>query len=187
MATVSRAFDFAVSLVLLVLASPLFLLVAVLIKLDSPGPVFFLQERVGRRWSRFKMLKFRKMHHRPDATGPCITSRYDPRVTQVGSWLERTKLDELPQLINVLRGHMSLVGPRPPLPSEVDHYEWLFRKRLSIKPGITCLWQVSGRNQLSFREWMELDWRYVTNWSLWLDLKILLRTIPVVLGRRGAS
>jgi lipopolysaccharide/colanic/teichoic acid biosynthesis glycosyltransferase len=101
--------------------------------------------------------------------------------------LRNTSIDELPQLLNVLRGEMSLVGPRPPLPSEVDQYEWLFRKRLSIKPGITCLWQISGRNQISFRQWMELDHQYVDNWSVWLDAKILLRTIPAVLSLKGAS
>jgi lipopolysaccharide/colanic/teichoic acid biosynthesis glycosyltransferase len=119
--------------------------------------------------------------------GPVFKVRHDPRVTPVGRFIRRTSIDELPQLFNVLGGSMSLVGPRPPLPSEVEQYEWLFQRRLSIKPGITCLWQVSGRNEVSFRDWMELDRQYVTNWSFWLDLKILLRTIPVVLGGRGAS
>lgn len=193
-----RLMDVTISLVGLALLSPLWLVVAMAIKLTSPGPVFFVQKRVGMNKRTFNLYKFRSMcvdaeERRQALTdlnevdGPVFKMKSDPRVTPVGRIIRKTSIDELPQLINVLRGHMSLVGPRPPLPSEVDHYEWLFRKRLSIKPGITCLWQVSGRNQLSFREWMELDWRYVTNWSLWLDLKILLRTIPVVLGRRGAS
>jgi lipopolysaccharide/colanic/teichoic acid biosynthesis glycosyltransferase len=119
--------------------------------------------------------------------GPAFKIKKDPRITPVGRLLRKTSIDELPQLINVLRGDMSLVGPRPPLPAEVEKYEWLYRKRLSIKPGLTCLWQVGGRNQLSFKRWMELDRDYIENWSLWLDFKILLKTIPVVLLQRGAS
>jgi lipopolysaccharide/colanic/teichoic acid biosynthesis glycosyltransferase len=110
----------------------------------------------------------------------------DPRVTPLGHWLRATSIDELPQLFNVLRGQMSLVGPRPPLMDEVERYEWLYRKRLSIKPGVTCFWQVSGRNDVSFRQWMELDRTYVDHWSLWLDLKILAMTVPAVLFRKGA-
>jgi len=119
--------------------------------------------------------------------GPVFKMRSDPRVTTLGWFLRRTSLDELPQLLNVLRGDMALVGPRPPLPEEVSHYRRWQRRRLSMKPGITCLWQVSGRNTVDFEEWMRLDLRYIDSWSLWLDLKILLRTIPAVLSGRGAS
>ena len=118
--------------------------------------------------------------------GPVFKIANDPRITRLGRFIRRTSIDELPQLINVLKGDMSLVGPRPPLPSEVDQYEWINRKRISVMPGITCLWQISGRNEVSFQEWMELDRQYIENWSLWLDLKILVKTIPVVLLGRGA-
>ena len=118
--------------------------------------------------------------------GPVFKIANDPRITRVGRFIRRTSIDELPQIVNVLKGDMSLVGPRPPLASEVDQYAWLNRKRISIMPGITCLWQISGRNEVSFQEWMELDRRYIETWSLWLDVKILLKTIPVVLLGRGA-
>lgn len=193
-----RMLDAAGSAILLACLSPLLLAVALAIKLTSPGPVLFVQKRVGMNRRSFNLYKFRSMYvdaekrrqglaHLNEMDGPVFKIANDPRVTPVGRFIRRTSIDELPQLINVLTGRMSLVGPRPPLADEVDQYEWLFRKRLSIKPGITCLWQVSGRNQLSFREWMELDRRYVSNWSLWLDVKILLMTIPAVLGGRGAS
>ena len=146
---------------------------------------------------RFRLLKFRSMvvdaeerkkelAHLNEMDGPTFKIRRDPRMTRVGSIMRKFSVDELPQLINVLKGEMSLVGPRPPLSSEVDLYDWSDRRRLSIKPGITCLWQVSGRNQLSFEEWMVLDRKYIDSWSVWLDLKILLRTIPVVLTGKGA-
>jgi lipopolysaccharide/colanic/teichoic acid biosynthesis glycosyltransferase len=118
--------------------------------------------------------------------GPVFKIANDPRITRVGRFIRRTSIDELPQLLNVLKGDMSLVGPRPPLPSEVDRYQWLDRKRISVMPGITCLWQISGRNDLSFEQWMEMDRQYIEKWSLWLDLKILVKTIPVVVLRRGA-
>jgi len=193
-----RVLDVAGAAVLLTVLSPVLLAVALAIKLTSAGPVLFVQKRVGMNRRTFSLYKFRSMYvdaekrrqelaHLNEMDGPVFKIANDPRVTPVGRVIRRTSIDELPQLVNVLTGRMSLVGPRPPLPEEVDQYEWLFRKRLSIKPGITCLWQVSGRNQLSFREWMELDRRYVTSWSLWLDVKILLRTIPAVFGGRGAS
>ena len=195
---IKRLTDLIASALLLVLLSPLLLLTAAAVKFTSPGPVFFGQERIGMNKRRFRLLKFRSMAvdaeerrkelaHLNEMDGPTFKIRNDPRVTRVGSILRRLSIDELPQLINVLKGEMSLVGPRPPLLSEVDLYDWSDRRRLSIKPGITCLWQVSGRNQLSFEEWMVLDRRYIDNWSVWLDLKILLKTIPVVLSGKGAS
>jgi lipopolysaccharide/colanic/teichoic acid biosynthesis glycosyltransferase len=158
---VKRLIDLAVSATLLVLLGPAMLLVAAFIKLDSRGPVHEME-------------------------GPVFKIANDPRITRVGRFIRRTSIDELPQLVNVLKGDMSLVGPRPPLPSEVDQYEWVNRRRISVMPGITCIWQVSGRNDLSFHEWMELDRQYIATWSLWLDLKILARTIPVVLFGKGA-
>lgn len=192
-----RVLDVVVSFLLLLLLSPLLLTVAIGTKLTSPGPVLFAQERVGMNRRRFRMLKFRSMYvdaeqrlgevaHLNEMDGPVFKVRNDPRVTPLGRWLRATSVDELPQLFNVLQSEMSLVGPRPPLPEEVDRYEWLYRKRLSIKPGVTCYWQISGRNDVSFRRWMELDRTYVDNWSLWLDLKILLMTVPAVLFRKGA-
>ncbi len=192
-----RVLDVVISIVLLVLLSPLLLAAAIGIRLTSPGPVLFAQERVGMNRRRFRMYKFRSMYvdaerrraevaHLNEMDGPVFKITNDPRVTPLGRWLRATSVDELPQLFNVLRGHMSLVGPRPPLMDEVKHYEWLYRKRLSIKPGVTCYWQISGRNDVSFRQWMELDRTYIENWSLWLDLKILALTVPAVLFRKGA-
>ena len=194
---VKRLTDFFGSALLLILLSPLLLVTAVLVKFSSSGPVFFGQERIGMNKRRFRLLKFRSMVvdaenrkkelvHLNEMDGPTFKIRKDPRVTQIGSILRKLSIDELPQLINVFKGEMSLVGPRPPLLSEVDLYDWSDRRRLSIKPGITCLWQVSGRNQLTFEEWMVLDRKYIDNWSVWLDLKILLKTIPVVLTGKGA-
>ncbi|MDB6136888.1 MAG: hypothetical protein JWM59_5131 [Verrucomicrobiales bacterium] len=193
-----RILDVSVSGVLLILLSPLLLAVALGVKLTSPGPVLFSQERVGMNKRKFQLFKFRSMvvnaeelkaslASKNEMSGPAFKIKNDPRVTKVGRILRKTSIDELPQLWNVLKGEMSLVGPRPPLPKEVEKYEWLDRRRLSIKPGITCLWQVGGRSNLSFKEWMELDKAYCDHWSFWLDLKILLKTIPVVLLGKGAS
>lgn len=195
---VKRIMDISFSLIGLVVLSPLMLAVAIGIKVTSPGPVLFVQERVGMNKRKFKLYKFRSMYadaetrrkqlgHLNEMDGPVFKIRNDPRITPLGRFIRKFSIDELPQLMNVLRGQMSLVGPRPPLPDEVDRYEWLYRKRLSTKPGITCLWQISGRNDTTFKQWMELDKAYVENWSVWLDLKILFRTIPVVLLGRGAS
>jgi exopolysaccharide biosynthesis polyprenyl glycosylphosphotransferase len=195
---VKRLMDLFGSAMLLVLLSPLLLVTAAAVKFTSPGPVFFGQQRIGINKRRFRLLKFRSMvvdaeerkkdlAHLNEMDGPVFKIRQDPRVTRVGAILRKLSIDELPQLINVLKGEMSLVGPRPPLLSEVDLYDWSDRRRLCIKPGITCLWQISGRNQLTFEEWMILDRKYIDNWSVWLDLKILLKTIPVVLFGKGAS
>lgn len=192
-----RAVDLVATGLGLLLISPLLLAITLAIKLDSPGPVFYRQERVGKHGQRFKMLKFRSMRpdadkllvllrERNEASGPLFKMRRDPRVTRVGRVLRRLSLDELPQLLNVLRGEMSLVGPRPPLPSEVAEYEdWQFG-RLRAVPGITGLWQVSGRSEVPFQDMVRLDLHYIRNWSLGLDLEILLRTIPAVVTSRGA-
>jgi len=194
---VKRAIDVGLSYLLLLLTWPLFILIAIIIKLTSEGPVFFKQIRCGQNGRKFTMLKFRTMvdgaeglraqvEHLNEMNGPVFKAKNDPRVTKVGKILRKTSLDELPQLINVLRGEMSLVGPRPPLPSEVEKYEPWQRRKLSMKPGITCLWQVNGRNKIDFEKWMRLDLEYIDNWSLTLDMLILLKTIPAVLKGTGA-
>lgn len=195
---VKRLIDIAISLLLLTLAWPVLLVTAVAIRLSSPGSVLFRQERIGLNGRIFTLYKFRTMienaherrseiAHLNEMNGPVFKSKADPRVTPVGRFLRKFSLDELPQLWNVLKGDMSLVGPRPPIPEEVGLYERWQRRRLSMKPGLTCLWQVSGRNEVDFDRWMELDLHYIDNWSPALDLKILIRTIPVVLSGRGAS
>jgi lipopolysaccharide/colanic/teichoic acid biosynthesis glycosyltransferase len=186
-------------LVLLVLLLPLFLVVAILIKLTSNGPVFFLQERVGRNKRRFRIHKFRTMipnaeqmlaqlEAMNELTGPVFKIKNDPRLTPIGKYLRRASIDELPQLLNVLKGEMSLVGPRPMAVRDFEGFseDWQ-RRRFSIRPGITCLWQINGRNSIPFHQWMELDMQYIQQWSLWLDLKILARTIPAVLRGTGAA
>jgi exopolysaccharide biosynthesis polyprenyl glycosylphosphotransferase len=176
---------------------PLWLVIVFAIRLDSPGPAIFIQDRVGRHGRRFRFYKFRSMYVDAEGRldellacneidGPVFKIRNDPRVTRVGGFLRRTSLDELPQLINVLKGDMSMVGPRPPLPREVDEYRPSDIFRLSVKPGLTCLWQISGRSNVSFDQWMEYDREYVRDMSLWLDLGILLRTVGAVLTMRGA-
>lgn len=193
-----RIIDVLGSSVLIVLAAPVMLLAALAIKIDSRGPVLFRQVRSGRNGRKFVMLKFRSMcvdaeKRREELLGlnemdgPVFKIKRDPRVTRVGQFIRKTSIDELPQLFNVLLGHMSLVGPRPPLPSEVAQYEPWQRRRLSVRPGITGMWQVSGRNDVDFAQWMKLDLHYIDQWSLWLDLKILFRTVPAVLLRSGAS
>ena len=193
-----RFLDIIVSAILLFLHIPIILLVSILIKITSRGDVFFLQERLGYNGRPFNCIKFRTMVEnaeelkgellsKNEMDGPVFKIKADPRVTRIGRFLRKTSLDELPQLINVLLGDMSLVGPRPPLPSEVDQYELTDIRRLSMKPGITCIWQVSGRNTISFDKWMELDRHYIDNWSFWLDIKILAKTIQAVLKGSGAS
>jgi exopolysaccharide biosynthesis polyprenyl glycosylphosphotransferase len=193
-----RLFDVAASAVSLVLLAPVFAVIAVLVKLDSPGPVFFAQKRTGLKARPFDFYKFRSMvkeaeqlkpHLRDKneiADGVIFKIRNDPRVTKIGRFLRRYSLDELPQLFNVLKGDMSLVGPRPPLPGEVSEYEDTHMGRLSIRPGITGLSQIRGRSDLSFSRWVKWDLWYVNHWSLWLDLKIIWWTIPVVLKGKGA-
>jgi exopolysaccharide biosynthesis polyprenyl glycosylphosphotransferase len=196
---VKRLVDLVVSGLGLLLLSPLLLLVALAVWLTSRGPALFRQERCGLNGRRFTLYKFRTMDadaeqqlravaHLNEVEGPAFKARRDPRVTAVGWLLRRFSFDELPQLVNVLKGDMSLVGPRPPIPEEVARYERWQRRRLSMKPGMTGLWQVSGRADLEdFNRWIALDLSYIDHWSLWLDLKILLRTLPAVLSTRGAA
>jgi len=192
-----RVFDLAVAAAALVLLIPIIPLIAVMIKLDTPGPVFYRQQRVGRRGRVFDFYKFRSMFADADERkkevealneqdGPVFKVRSDPRVTSVGRFLRRSSLDEIPQIFNVVKGQMSIVGPRPPLPSEVLRYQPWHRKRLEVTPGITCLWQISGRSHVSFNEWMRLDMEYIKQRSLRTDLLILLKTIPAVIARKGA-
>ncbi|HYR51389.1 MAG TPA: sugar transferase [Candidatus Dormibacteraeota bacterium] len=192
-----RVLDLGVGSVAFLLAAPLVALAAIAIKADSRGPVFHRAVRVGRGGRKFTFLKLRSMQvgaeelrglllHLNQAEGPAFKLHNDPRVTRVGRLLRKLSLDELPQLLHVLQGHMSLVGPRPPFPEEVERYEpWMLR-RLSVRPGLTCLWQVRGRSDLGFTEWMRLDLEYVDRLSLGLDLEILARTIPAVLSAKGA-
>jgi len=192
-----RIFDIVFSLVALILLLPVFIVIAILIKIDSPGPIFFVQRRVGKGEKEFLFYKFRSMvhgadkmrdrlHHLNETQGPIFKIKRDPRTTKMGKFLRKSSMDELPQLLNVLKGEMSLVGPRPPLPEEVAKYTPHQLNRLTITPGITCLWQISGRSNISFYEWIELDIYYIQNRSFSLDLKILIRTIPVVLSCKGA-
>ena len=196
---VKSMLDFVVSAAVLILLAPLFLITAILIRWDTPGPVFFIQERVGLNKRRFRMYKFRTMiagaermqtqlELRNEADGPVFKIRHDPRITPVGRFLRNFSIDELPQLINVLRGDMSLVGPRPlPVRDYRGFDKDCQRRRFSVRPGLTCLWQINGRSGVSFDHWMELDMQYIDHWSLWLDLKILVKTIPAVLRGTGAA
>lgn len=194
---VKRVFDLSVSLSILLIGLPIWLLLAALVGTTSPGPIFYAQQRVGRAGRPFGMLKFRSMYADADqrlaeimaeneASGPLFKMKDDPRVTPVGRWLRKFSLDEFPQLINVVRGEMSLVGPRPPLPVEVERYSVSDWRRLEVVPGMTGLWQVSGRSSLTFDEMVRLDLFYIENWSVALDITLMVRTIPAVLFARGA-
>lgn len=194
-----RLIDIVGSLCGIILLSPLFLIVAILIKLEDPkGKVFFAQERNGRYPKTFKMYKFRSMVHnaedllkdlmdRNEQTGPVFKINDDPRITKVGKVIRRTSIDELPQLFNVLKGDMSLVGPRPPIPHEVEQYNSYQMQRLAVKPGLTCIWQVSGRNNIGFDEWVEMDIEYIKTRNLWLDIKLIFKTVGVLFGDDNAS
>ncbi len=194
---IKRLFDLAAAFGGLVLLMPLFPFIVLLIKLESKGPILFKQQRVGHRGKLFGCYKFRSMlvdaealktelAHLNEATGAAFKIKDDPRITGVGRFLRRSSLDEFPQLFNILIGDMSVIGPRPQIPSEVADYTPKQAQRLLVKPGLTCLWQVSGRSHLDFLEWMELDLEYVKNRSIILDLKILARTLPAVIERKGA-
>ncbi len=195
---VKNAIDFLGALTLLIIASPLLLILSLLIKFSSPGPILFVQERVGLNKRRFKMLKFRTMFSDAEerqkelevsneANGPVFKMKNDPRITPIGKWLRKTSLDELPQLFNVLFGELSLVGPRPLPERDFQKFDQMwFNLRFSIKPGITCIWQISGRSETSFDKWIEQDLEYIDSWSLLLDLQILFKTIPAVIRGTGA-
>ena len=195
---IKRFLDILLSLTALILLSPLFLVLGILIKLTSPGPVFFVQVRVGRFGRNFCFYKFRSMYidaeqrkkellaQNQSKDGVIFKMKNDPRITPIGRIIRKTSMDELPQFLNVLFGDMSLVGPRPPVPSEVKEYSIEARKRLNVKPGLTCLWQVSGRSDIPFKEQVKLDKEYISSRSLKSDLLILLKTIPAILSGRGA-
>ena len=192
-----RAIDFFGAIIGLTLLSPIILLVAIAIKLESKGPIIFVQTRVGINGKCFKMYKFRsmienaeelksKLIEKNEMSGPMFKIKNDPRITKIGKFIRKTSIDELPQLINVIKGEMSLVGPRPSLPEEVDKFDdWMY-ERLSVKPGLTCYWQVSGRNNIDFYEWMKLDIKYVRERNLLIDIKLILKTCFVLFGDKNA-
>lgn len=194
-----RVMDIVGSIIGLIIFSPIFIIVALSIKLEDPkGKVFFSQTRSGKYPKTFKMYKFRSMVHNAEdlleslkeqneMSGPVFKIKEDPRMTKVGKFIRKTSIDELPQLINVLKGDMSFVGPRPALPKEVEQYNAYQMQRLLVKPGITCYWQVSGRNNIGFDEWVELDLKYIRERNLWLDIKLIFRTIPALLGDKNAA
>jgi exopolysaccharide biosynthesis polyprenyl glycosylphosphotransferase len=193
---IKGAIDFFMAAIVLILISPFLFIIGLLIKLEDGGPVLFKQVRVGKHGRLFKCLKFRtmvidaedlksKLMALNEQDGPVFKIKNDPRITKIGKFLRKTSLDELPQFINVLFGDMSVVGPRPPVPSEVKQYKRELNRRLSVTPGITCIWQVSGRNNIPFEKWMEMDMEYIDNWSLGLDFMIMLKTVKVVLKGNG--
>ena len=199
MVILKRVLDVILSLALIVILSPLLLLTSLVVRFSSPGPVFFIQERIGLNKRRFGVFKFRTMfpdaekriaelEHLNEVNGPAFKIRNDPRITPVGRFLRKSSIDELPQLFNVLLGDMSLVGPRPLPVRDYKGFDrdW-HRRRFSVRPGITCLWQISGRSNISFDQWMVMDMEYIDHWSLWLDMKILIGTIPAVLKGSGAA
>ena len=193
-----RSIDILGSLCGLILLSPILLVIMVLIKCESKGPVIFSQERVGRNGKIFKMYKFRsmvvnaeelkeKLAEQNEMSGPMFKMKDDPRVTKIGKFIRKTSLDEIPQLVNVLKGDMSLVGPRPSLPQEVAQFEWWMHERHEVKPGLTCYWQVSGRNNIDFVNWMKLDIKYVEERNFWIDIKLIFKTAFVLFGDKNAS
>lgn len=192
-----RALDVIASFLGLVILSPILLIVAILIKLESKGPAIFAQSRIGLNGKEFKMYKFRsmvqnaeelkeKLAKQNEMSGPMFKMKNDPRVTKVGKFIRKTSIDELPQLLNILKGDMTLVGPRPSLPREVEKFESWMLKRLEVKPGLTCYWQVSGRNNIDFYEWMKLDLKYVNDMSFWIDIKLIFKTVAVLFGDKNA-
>ena len=192
-----RAIDIIGAISGLLLLSPIIVIVACAIKFTSKGPIFFSQKRVGKNGELFDMYKFRsmvvnaeelkeKLAHQNEMSGPMFKMKDDPRVTKVGKFIRKTSLDELPQLLNVLKGDMSLVGPRPSLPKEVAQFEKWMYKRLSVKPGLTCFWQVSGRNNIDFEDWMKLDIKYVDERNIWIDIKLIFKTVLVLFGDKNA-
>lgn len=194
---VKRTADVLLSVIGLVCLSPILLITAIAIKIESPGRVVYSQYRVGRNGKSFKMYKFRsmiagademkkKLLEQNEMSGPMFKMKEDPRVTKVGKFIRKTSIDELPQLINIIKGEMSLVGPRPSLPHEVDKFEPWMKERLNVKPGLTCIWQVSGRNDIDFEDWMKLDIKYVRERSVLLDIKLIFKTFFVLFGDKHA-
>ncbi|WP_068675289.1 sugar transferase [Oceanobacillus sp. Castelsardo] len=193
-----RTTDIFLSIIGIICLSPLFFIVSLLIKIeDNKGPVFFKQIRIGKDGRKFYMYKFRSMvsnaedlkavlMEQNEATGPVFKIKNDPRVTRIGRFIRKTSIDELPQLINVIKGEMSLVGPRPPLPDEVNQYNNYEKQRLIVTPGLTCYWQVSGRSNIGFDEWVELDLKYIRERNLMIDFKLILKTVLVLFGSRDA-
>lgn len=194
---VKRLIDIVCSFLGLLMLSPLFIIIAIIIKSTSKGPIFFSQKRIGKKGKEFDMYKFRsmvvnaeelkeKLAAQNEMSGPMFKMKDDPRVTKVGKFIRKTSIDELPQLWNILKGDMSLVGPRPSLPKEVAQFdEWMY-KRLEVKPGLTCYWQVSGRNNIDFEDWMKLDVKYVEERNLWIDIKLIFKTVGVLFGDKNA-
>lgn len=197
--SVKRLIDIIGSLTAIILLSPVFIIIAIAIKVEDPkGTIFFSQERNGKYPKLFKMHKFRSMVHNAEElletlkadnemSGPVFKMKEDPRITKVGKFIRKTSLDELPQLFNILKGDMSFVGPRPPIPREVTLYTDYQLQRLGVKPGLTCYWQVSGRNNIDFDQWVELDLKYIKERNTWIDIKLILLTIPALLGDKNAS
>lgn len=194
---IKRLIDVVCSFMGVLLLSPLFIIIAIIIKTTSKGPVFFSQKRVGKNGREFDMYKFRsmvvnaeelkeKLAAQNEMSGPMFKMKDDPRVTKVGKFIRKTSIDELPQLWNVLKGDMSLVGPRPSLPKEVAQFEDWMHKRLEVKPGLTCYWQVSGRNNIDFEDWMKLDIKYVDERSTFIDIKLIFKTVGVLFGDKNA-
>lgn len=193
---VKRSVDIICSLIGLIVLMPILVVVSILIKIESKGHIVFSQDRVGKEGKIFRMYKFRSMISNAEElkekldnerTGPMFKMRNDPRITRVGKFIRKTSIDELPQLVNILKGQMSIVGPRPSLPEEAKEFEDWMMKRLSIKPGLTCYWQVDGRNDIGFIEWMKLDIKYVEERSILIDAKLILKTFSVLVGDKNAS
>lgn len=193
-----RITDLLLSIIALIILSPMLLIVAIAIKIDSKGPIIFKQDRVGKDGRIFGMYKLRsmvinaeelksKLEDQNEMSGPMFKIKDDPRITRIGKFIRKTSIDELPQLVNVIKGEMSLVGPRPSLPREVEQFKPWMKERLLVKPGITCFWQVSGRNNIPFEEWMRLDVKYVREMNYWLDIKLIFKTFFVLFGDKNAS
>lgn len=195
---IKRFMDIVCSLLGIIILSPVFLVIAIIIKLDSKGPIIFSQERVGQNGRIFKMYKFRsmvsnaeelltKLKDKNEMSGPMFKMKDDPRITKIGKFIRKTSIDELPQLLNVLKGDMSIVGPRPNLPREVEKFEEWQLQKLIVKPGLTCYWQVMGRSSIDFEDWMKLDIKYIKDRSILLDIKLILKTFKVFLGDKNAE
>lgn len=192
-----RGLDLLLSIIGIIFAIPIILIIGIWIKLESKGPIIFSQKRVGQNGEIFNMYKLRsmvvnaeelkeKLKENNEMSGPMFKMQYDPRITKIGRFIRKTSIDELPQLINVIKGDMSLVGPRPSLPEEVDQFEKWMLKRLDVKPGLTCYWQVSGRNNIDFEDWMKLDIKYINERNLFLDIRLILKTVGVLFGDKNA-